>query len=185
MQMLRRVEDQRRVEDGEAERREDLNEEQRGRSLRSVGETACEKFHPALLCRSTRRVMSSCACDVSASLDCTTSVASTHVDAKSSRCASYTIASTRDARAPQNLRPTRPPLHSENASTQRMHCDFAQRPRLMAADNITRLPSVFSLSPDSVDLCDLCGESGLSASEHAFLFVHKKRVALIFPPLSW
>ena len=59
MQMLRRVEDQRRVEDGEAERREDLNEEQRGRSLRSVGETAFEKFHPALLCRSTRRVMSS------------------------------------------------------------------------------------------------------------------------------
>src|SRR5204862_6491402 len=33
MQMLRRVEDQGRVEDGEAERREDLNEEQRGRSL--------------------------------------------------------------------------------------------------------------------------------------------------------
>ena len=59
MQMLRRVEDQRRVEDGEAERREDLNEEQRSRSLRSVGETACEKLHPALLCRSTRRVMSS------------------------------------------------------------------------------------------------------------------------------
>ena len=59
MQMLRRVEDQRRVEDGEAERREDLNEEQRSRSLRSVGETACEKFHPALLCRSTCRVMSS------------------------------------------------------------------------------------------------------------------------------
>jgi hypothetical protein len=38
MQMLRRVEDQRRVENGEAERREDLNEEQRGRSLRSRGE---------------------------------------------------------------------------------------------------------------------------------------------------
>ena len=55
MQMLRRVEDQRRVEDGEAERREDLNEEQRGRSLRSVGETACEKLHLALLCRSTHR----------------------------------------------------------------------------------------------------------------------------------
>ncbi len=36
--MLRRVEDQRRVEDGEAERREDLNEEQRGRSLRSFRE---------------------------------------------------------------------------------------------------------------------------------------------------
>ena len=35
MQMLRRVENQRRVEDGETERREDLNEEQRGRSLRS------------------------------------------------------------------------------------------------------------------------------------------------------
>ena len=37
MQMLRRVEDQGRVEDGEAERREDLNEEQRSRSLRSRG----------------------------------------------------------------------------------------------------------------------------------------------------
>ena len=44
MQMLRRVEDQRRVEDGEAERREDLNEEQRGRSLRSRGEKAFEKI---------------------------------------------------------------------------------------------------------------------------------------------
>ena len=43
MQMLRRVEDERRIEDGEAERREDLNEEERGRSLRSLGEAACEK----------------------------------------------------------------------------------------------------------------------------------------------
>ena len=51
LQMLRRVKDQRRVKDGEAERREDLNEEQRSRSLRSVGETACEKLHLALLCR--------------------------------------------------------------------------------------------------------------------------------------
>ncbi len=87
LQMLRRVEYQRRVEDGEAERREDLNEEQRGRSLRCRGEKALERFdelrrranlalrvtfnviypaaparirvHPALLCRSTRRVMSS------------------------------------------------------------------------------------------------------------------------------
>src|SRR5206468_11743878 len=49
MQMLRRVEDQGRVEDGEAERREDLNEEQRGRSLRSCGEKAFEKLHPTLL----------------------------------------------------------------------------------------------------------------------------------------
>ena len=49
LQMLRRVEDQGRVEDGEAERRENLNEEQRSRSLRSLGEAACEKFHPALL----------------------------------------------------------------------------------------------------------------------------------------
>ena len=40
LQMLRRVEDQGRVEDGEAERRKDLNEEQRGRSLRSRGEKA-------------------------------------------------------------------------------------------------------------------------------------------------
>ncbi len=53
MQMLRRVEDERRVEDGEAERREDLDEEERGRSLRGLGEAACEKFHPALLCRAT------------------------------------------------------------------------------------------------------------------------------------
>src|SRR5207247_8007494 len=75
--------DQRRVEDGEAERREDLNEEQRSRSLRDRGEKArfdevdahhlrslpreldrlCRlipvgSIHPALLCRSTRRVMS-------------------------------------------------------------------------------------------------------------------------------
>ena len=59
MQMLCRVKDQGRVEDGEPERREDLNEEQRGRSLRSLGEAAFEKFDPALLCRSTRRLMSS------------------------------------------------------------------------------------------------------------------------------
>ena len=49
MQMLRRVENQGRVEDGETERREDLNEEQRGRSLRSVSKTACEKRHPGPL----------------------------------------------------------------------------------------------------------------------------------------
>jgi len=65
MQMLRRVEDQGRVEDGEAERREDLNEEQRSRSLRSRGEKALERVHPVLLCRSVRGVMSSRACDVS------------------------------------------------------------------------------------------------------------------------
>jgi len=35
------------------------SEEQRSRSFRSLGKTACEKFHPALLCRSTRRAMSS------------------------------------------------------------------------------------------------------------------------------
>jgi hypothetical protein len=45
--MLRRVQDQRRVKNGETERREDLNKEQSSRSLWSVGETACEKFHPA------------------------------------------------------------------------------------------------------------------------------------------
>jgi hypothetical protein len=44
LQMLRRVEDQRRVEDGEAERREDLYEEQRGCSLRSRGEKTFERF---------------------------------------------------------------------------------------------------------------------------------------------
>src|SRR2546430_5880881 len=65
MEVLRRVEDQRRIEDGEAERRENLNEKQRSRSLRSLGEAACQKFDQALLCRSTRRVMSSRACDVS------------------------------------------------------------------------------------------------------------------------
>ena len=53
MEMLRRVEDQRRVENSEAERREDLNEEQRSRSLRSRGEKALERVHPALLCRAT------------------------------------------------------------------------------------------------------------------------------------
>ena len=53
MQMLRRVEDQGRVKDGEAERGEDLNEEQRSRSLRSGGEKALERVHPALLCRAT------------------------------------------------------------------------------------------------------------------------------------
>ena len=63
MQMLRRVQDQRRVEDGKTERREDLNEEQRSRSLRSLGKAAFEKFHPALPCLSMRRVMSSCAYD--------------------------------------------------------------------------------------------------------------------------
>src|SRR5204862_449324 len=56
------------AEDGEAERREDLNEEQHCRSLRSVGETAFEKVHPALLCRSTRRVMSSRGTDVSSAV---------------------------------------------------------------------------------------------------------------------
>src|SRR5512133_2240778 len=40
LQMLRRVEDQGRVEDSEAERRKDLNEEQRSRSFRSRGEKA-------------------------------------------------------------------------------------------------------------------------------------------------
>src|SRR6266540_5827847 len=44
IQMLRRVEYQGRVEDGEAERRENLNEEQRSRSLRSRGEKALESF---------------------------------------------------------------------------------------------------------------------------------------------
>ena len=65
MQVLRRVEDQGRVQDGEAERCEDLNEKQRSRSLRSLGEAACQKIDQALLCRPTRRVMSSRACDVS------------------------------------------------------------------------------------------------------------------------
>ena len=63
LEVLRGVEDQRRVEDGEAERTKDLNEEEHGRALRSAGETACEKFHPALLCRSPRRAMSSHAHD--------------------------------------------------------------------------------------------------------------------------
>ena len=49
LQMLRRVKDQCRVKDGEPERRENLNEEQHGRSLRSSGEAAFEKFHPAAI----------------------------------------------------------------------------------------------------------------------------------------
>src|SRR5204862_6938189 len=57
MQMLRRVEDQRRVEDGKAERREDLNEEQRSRSLRSLGKAAFEECHPTLPCLPMRRVI--------------------------------------------------------------------------------------------------------------------------------
>ena len=57
--MLRRVEDQRRVEDGEAERREDLNEEQRGRSLRSRGKPPCQKIHPTLISPVTRQNVNS------------------------------------------------------------------------------------------------------------------------------
>src|SRR5207248_3565542 len=45
LQMLGRVEDQRRVKDGEAERRKNLNKKQHGRSLRSCGREALfEKF---------------------------------------------------------------------------------------------------------------------------------------------
>jgi len=51
--MLRRVEDQRRVKNGEAQRREDLNEEQRSRSLRSRREPAFEKLHPAAIWTAT------------------------------------------------------------------------------------------------------------------------------------
>src|SRR5436309_6075830 len=51
--MLRRVEDQCRVKNGEAERREDLNEEQRGRSLRSRGEEAFKRLHRALISAAT------------------------------------------------------------------------------------------------------------------------------------
>ena len=78
-----------------------------------------------------------------------------------------TIASTREARAFPEPFPLGQRTLQENASTPRGGYNIA-------------LP-VFSLSR----LRDLCDESGLSASEHAFLFVHKKRVALIFPPLSW
>src|SRR4029077_5567232 len=59
IEMLGRHGEEGRVDNGEAERREDLNEEQDGRSLRSPCETAFEKFHPGLLFLSTRRVMSS------------------------------------------------------------------------------------------------------------------------------
>src|SRR6476469_8984425 len=65
MQMLRRVEDQRRIENSEAERREDLNEEQRSRSLRSRGEKTLGRSHPGFLCCSMRELMSSGASDVS------------------------------------------------------------------------------------------------------------------------
>src|SRR5262249_41799919 len=46
VQMLRCVEDQRRIKDCEAERREDLNEKQCSRSLGGLSKTACEKIHP-------------------------------------------------------------------------------------------------------------------------------------------
>ena len=49
LQMLRRVENQRRIKNGEPQRREDLNKEQHRGSLWSVGKTACEKFHPVFL----------------------------------------------------------------------------------------------------------------------------------------
>jgi hypothetical protein len=45
LQMLRRVEDQRRVKDGEAERRKNLNEKQNRCSLRSRREALFEEFH--------------------------------------------------------------------------------------------------------------------------------------------
>src|SRR6266700_3392576 len=48
------VEDQRRVKNGETERREDLNEEQLGRSLRSRGEKAFQRFHRALISAATQ-----------------------------------------------------------------------------------------------------------------------------------
>jgi hypothetical protein len=47
LQMLRRVENQRRVENGEPERRENLNKEQHSRSL-DGRETALNRLHPAL-----------------------------------------------------------------------------------------------------------------------------------------
>ena len=47
--MLRRVKDQGRVKNGEPERRKDLNKEQHSRPFRSLGETAFEQLHPALL----------------------------------------------------------------------------------------------------------------------------------------
>ena len=49
LQMLRRVKDQRRVKNSEAERRKNLDEEQRGRSFRSRGEALFEKLHPAAI----------------------------------------------------------------------------------------------------------------------------------------
>src|ERR1700730_2110225 len=56
--MFRRVENQRRVKNGEPERRENLNKEQHSRSL-DGGKSTCESFHPALLCRLFRGEMSS------------------------------------------------------------------------------------------------------------------------------
>ena len=50
IQMLCRVQDQRRVEHCEAERREDLNEEERHRSFRSRREKTLGRVHPALVC---------------------------------------------------------------------------------------------------------------------------------------
>jgi len=62
------------------------------------------------------------------------------------------IASTRDARAPQNLRPTRPPLQ-KNASTPPIH-STSLRAGLVATETL-RSYIGYRLR----DLYDLCGES--------------------------
>src|SRR5437879_13913872 len=108
MEVLRRVEDQGRIEDGEAERRENLNEKQRSRSLRSLGEAAFEKVHPALLCCSRRRIMSSRACYFSG-----VDAAGLCCSGRRAACAS-SCSGTRVACGISELQPTRPPLH-ENA----------------------------------------------------------------------
>ena len=53
--MLRRVEDQRRVKDGEAERRKNLDEKQNRCSLRSRSEALFEEFHVPELKEAARR----------------------------------------------------------------------------------------------------------------------------------
>ena len=59
LEMLRRVKDERRIKNREAERREDLNEEERGRPLRSFREETFFRIHRALSCRPPARAMSS------------------------------------------------------------------------------------------------------------------------------
>ena len=116
MQMLRRVEDQRRVEDGEAERREDLNEEQRGRSLRSLEQNGdVRNLHPAFAFSSS---LTAGACQLVKQALCSLDVAGivNHVDPSQS----YRRSDAAARHAPvilRTLQPTRQPLQESSHST--------------------------------------------------------------------